>query len=159
MFTDRIANNLVGTAYANTLNVRPSNTAITYDIVFAIPALIILSIWVPVLVSLTGKMTFDYLRFLLNQTSIGRTVVGDSYFRVVKEDSEDHAYSPVSEKRTEPSQASASPRKTGRKLIDDTYCTASDTFQSRLRMTTRRWLEWRGKTPSHLVSSYVTQEN
>ncbi|KAH8922534.1 hypothetical protein BT69DRAFT_1282168 [Atractiella rhizophila] len=95
-------------------------------------------------------MTFDYLRFLLNQTSIGRTVVGDSYFRVVKEDSEDHAYSPVSEKRTEPSQASASPRKTGRKLIDDTYYTASDTFQSRLRMTTRRWLEWRGKTPSHL---------
>ncbi|KAH8922533.1 hypothetical protein BT69DRAFT_233610 [Atractiella rhizophila] len=47
-----IANNLVGTAYANTLNVRPSDTAITYDIVFAIPALIILSIWVPVLVSL-----------------------------------------------------------------------------------------------------------
>ncbi|KAH8926859.1 hypothetical protein BT69DRAFT_920478 [Atractiella rhizophila] len=151
MFTDRIANNLVGTAYANTLNVRPSDTAITYDIIFAIPALIILSIWVPVLVYtaillLTGKVTFDYLRFLLNQTSIGRTVVGDSYFRVVKEDSEDHTYSPVSEKRTGPSQTSASPRKTGRKLIDDTYYTASDTFQSRPRMTTRRWLESGGKT-------------
>ncbi|KAH8926858.1 hypothetical protein BT69DRAFT_1347711 [Atractiella rhizophila] len=146
IFTDKFANNVVGTAYANTLNVTPNDIVITYDIIFAIPALIVLSIWTLVLLYiavllLTGKVNLDYLRFLLNQTSIGRIAVGDSYFRVVIKDSEDHAHSPVPEKRAVPFQTSESPP-----VIDEASDSELDTSRSRLGMSTNRWAQSKGKT-------------
>jgi hypothetical protein len=86
IWTDIAANNLVGTDTATTLMVAPYVPSITYDSRYGIPALLLMFIWLPLFliatfILLRGRLRLSHLRHLLNQTSMGRVVVGDSAIR------------------------------------------------------------------------------
>jgi hypothetical protein len=61
---------------------------VMFDYLYGIPAFILLLVWLPtflvaVFALASGGVKLKYLRFLLNQTSVGRIVVGDSELKVV----------------------------------------------------------------------------
>ncbi|KAJ6463358.1 hypothetical protein C8R45DRAFT_1025425 [Mycena sanguinolenta] len=83
IFTDMIANTMVGTDSSTTLLVQDNVEAIAYDVRYAIPVLLLLLFWLPTFaisafVLATGLLKVSNLRFLLTHTGPGRIVVGDS---------------------------------------------------------------------------------
>ncbi|KAJ6463359.1 hypothetical protein C8R45DRAFT_1107722 [Mycena sanguinolenta] len=86
MWTDIMANNLVGTDSSSALLVQENVSAIAYDLRYAIPMLLLLLLWLPTfgmaaVVLMTGILKVSYVRFLLTHTGPGRIVVGDSALR------------------------------------------------------------------------------
>ncbi|KAF7373476.1 hypothetical protein MSAN_00557300 [Mycena sanguinolenta] len=86
MWTDIMANNLVGTDSSSTLLVHENVSAIAYDLRYAIPLFFLLLLWLPTFVIAafvltTGMLKVSYMRFLLTHTAPGRIVVGDSALR------------------------------------------------------------------------------
>jgi hypothetical protein len=88
IWTDLAANNLMG----NDTDPVPSTAeyieTVAFDFLYGIPAFILLLVWLPtflvaVFALASGGVELEYLRFLLNQTSVGRIVVGDSELKVV----------------------------------------------------------------------------
>ena len=88
IWTDLAANNLMG----NDTDTGPMAAkylhTVAFDYLYAIPAFILLLVWLPtflvaVFALASGGVKLKYLRFLLNQTSVGRIVVGDSELKVV----------------------------------------------------------------------------
>jgi hypothetical protein len=83
IWTDMVVNTLVGTDTATTLAVAVNQPSLSYDFKYSIPAFLSLAIWLPIFfaalfILLTGALRFSHMRHLLNQTSVGRIVVGDS---------------------------------------------------------------------------------
>ncbi|KAH8919874.1 hypothetical protein BT69DRAFT_1336917 [Atractiella rhizophila] len=94
IFSNIAANNVVGTSYADKLTITAIDKTITYKIVWAIPAFLLLALWTPLMlyaifVLVTGKVKLEYFRYLLNQTSVGRIVTGDSDLRTVRDSAND----------------------------------------------------------------------
>ncbi|KAF7297110.1 hypothetical protein MIND_00943900 [Mycena indigotica] len=86
MWTDVMANNLVGTASRTELQVTEHVPSVAYDLRYAIPALLLCIIWLPAVLSavfvlLTGLLKISYLKYLLAHTSAGRIALGDSALR------------------------------------------------------------------------------
>jgi hypothetical protein len=88
IWTDVVANTLVGTDTSNNISVAANEPSLSYDLKYSIPAFLSLAIWLPiflgaVVVLLTGTLRLSHMRHLLNQTSVGRIVVGDSALTTV----------------------------------------------------------------------------
>lgn len=88
IWTDLVANNLVGSDTNATLLVAENEPSVSYDLRYGIPAALLLVLWLPVFLAatfmlLTGTLNFSYMRYLLNHTSVGRIVVGGSALHVV----------------------------------------------------------------------------
>jgi len=88
IWTDLVANNLVGSDTNATLLVAENEPSVSYDLRYGIPAALLLALWLPVFLAatfmlLTGTLKFSYMRYLLNHTSVGRIVVGSSALHVV----------------------------------------------------------------------------
>lgn len=86
IWTDMMANNLVGTSSTTTLRAAPYVPSVDYDYRYGIPALLLVCIWLPLFlvasfILLSRGLKISYLRHLLNQTSIGRVLTGDSSIR------------------------------------------------------------------------------
>ncbi|KAF7373474.1 hypothetical protein MSAN_00557100 [Mycena sanguinolenta] len=86
MWTDIMANNLVGTDSRSTLVMQETISTIAYDLRYAIPLFLLLLLWLPTFVVAafvlaTGLLKVSYLRFFLTHTGPGRIVVGDSALR------------------------------------------------------------------------------
>ncbi|KAF7326948.1 hypothetical protein MVEN_02588900 [Mycena venus] len=86
IWTDIMANNMVGTDSRTTLLIGENVSAIAYDLRYAIPALLLFLLWLPtfggaVFVLVTGLLRLSYLKFLLTHTSSGRIALGDSALR------------------------------------------------------------------------------
>ncbi|KAF9444303.1 hypothetical protein P691DRAFT_796657 [Macrolepiota fuliginosa MF-IS2] len=91
VWTDKMANNFIGTQTNDTLLVAEYMKSIQYDFRFAIPGFILLSIWVPsflgaIFLFITRSLTFEYMKKMLNHTSVGRVVVGASSLRIRGQD-------------------------------------------------------------------------
>ncbi|KAF7763942.1 hypothetical protein Agabi119p4_8479 [Agaricus bisporus var. burnettii] len=87
IFTDIMANNIIGTHANHTLMVAEHLKTISYDFRFAIPGLLLLAIWIPsflfsALFFITRSVTFTHMKQVFNHTSVGRVVVGSSALRV-----------------------------------------------------------------------------
>jgi hypothetical protein len=87
VFTDVMANNIIGTQTNDTLLVADHLKTISYDFRYAIPGFILLAIWAPsfflaVFFFLTRAVTFRHMQQVFNHTSVGRVVVGTSALRV-----------------------------------------------------------------------------
>ncbi|KIJ28780.1 hypothetical protein M422DRAFT_269906 [Sphaerobolus stellatus SS14] len=83
IWTDILANNVLGTHTSSALLAAPNVHSVTYDLIYAIPLLLLLIIWVPSLLTAVGLLSskvlkISYIQNLLIQTSIGRVVMGDS---------------------------------------------------------------------------------
>jgi hypothetical protein len=83
VWTDLMANNALGTASSSSLLVQENVPSIAYDLRFAVPAILLFLLWVPlfggaVFVLVTGLLKFSHVRYLLNQTGAGRVALGDS---------------------------------------------------------------------------------
>jgi hypothetical protein len=81
VWTDIMANNLIGDHQSPSLLTYPYYPSITYDAKFAIPGLILVAIWIPVFfmsvfLLASRKISFTYMKQYLNHTSVGRVVVG-----------------------------------------------------------------------------------
>lgn len=88
IWTDILANNLMGTDTATTIFAVRYEPSVIYRLMYGIPALMLLVLWLPafvyaVFVLLSGSVRLSHLRYLLDQTSVGRVAVGDSAFRVM----------------------------------------------------------------------------
>jgi hypothetical protein len=88
IWTDMVANMLVGTDTASNLSVAPNEPSLSYDFKYSIPAFLSLAIWLPIFIAamvilLTGTLRISHMRHLLNQTSVGRIVVGDSVLSAI----------------------------------------------------------------------------
>ncbi|KAJ7938300.1 hypothetical protein B0H13DRAFT_2176213 [Mycena leptocephala] len=86
MWTDIMANNILGTDSRTTLLIGENVSSIAYDLRYAIPALLLLLLWIPsfagaVFVLVTGLLKVSYLRYLLTHTASGRIALGDSALR------------------------------------------------------------------------------
>ncbi|KAJ7468476.1 hypothetical protein FB451DRAFT_1400855 [Mycena latifolia] len=86
MWTDLMANNVMGSDSRTSLLVGENVPSVAYDLRYAIPALLLVLIWSPSLVGagfvlITGLLKVSYLRYLLNHTSAGRIALGDSALR------------------------------------------------------------------------------
>jgi hypothetical protein len=89
IWTDMVANTLVGTDTATTLAVAANQPSLSYDFKYSIPAFLSLAIWLPIFfaalfILLTGALRFSHMRYLLNQTSVGRIIVGDSALTAIR---------------------------------------------------------------------------
>ena len=78
-----VVNNIVGTDTATTLVVAVNQPSLSYNFKYSIPAFLMLATWLPIFfaalfILLTGALQFSHMRHLLNQTSVGRIIVGDS---------------------------------------------------------------------------------
>ncbi|EKM76735.1 hypothetical protein AGABI1DRAFT_115621, partial [Agaricus bisporus var. burnettii JB137-S8] len=87
VFTDIMANNLIGTMTNDTLLVADHLKTISYDFKYAIPGFLLVAIWTPsiflaLLFFLTRTVTFTRMKQVFNHTSVGRVVVGSSALRV-----------------------------------------------------------------------------
>ncbi|KAJ6524516.1 hypothetical protein B0H19DRAFT_1276476 [Mycena capillaripes] len=85
MWTDMMANNMLGTDSRTTLLIGENVPAVSYDLHYAIPALLLL-LWIPTFaggcfVLLSGLLKLSYLRYLLTHTASGRIALGDSALR------------------------------------------------------------------------------
>ncbi|KIM73246.1 hypothetical protein PILCRDRAFT_731444 [Piloderma croceum F 1598] len=83
IWTDMVVNTLVGNDTATILAVAANQPSLSYDFKYSIPAFLSLAIWLPIFfaalfILLTGTLRFSHMRHLLNQTSVGRIIVGDS---------------------------------------------------------------------------------
>ncbi|KAJ7160899.1 hypothetical protein C8R46DRAFT_1194302 [Mycena filopes] len=100
MWTDMMANNVLGTDTRATLVIGENVASVAYDLRYAIPALLLVLIWLPalagaLLVLVTGLLKMDYLRYLLTHTSSGRIALGDSALRPVNTQPGGYATPPV----------------------------------------------------------------
>lgn len=82
IWTDIAANALLGTSTATSINVVENRPSATYNMLYGIPVVILLVIWIPVIsmllvAALTGFRP-SHLHTILDQTSVGRMVVKDS---------------------------------------------------------------------------------
>jgi hypothetical protein len=87
VFTDVIANNIIGTQSNDTLLVADHLKSISYDFRYAIPGFLLLAIWTPSFLLaafffLIRTVTFGHMKQVFNHTSVGRVVVGTSALRV-----------------------------------------------------------------------------
>jgi hypothetical protein len=87
VFTDVMANNIIGTQTNDTLLVADHLKSISYDFRYAIPGFLLLAIWTPsflltVFFFLTRTITLRHMKDVFNHTSVGRVVVGTSALRV-----------------------------------------------------------------------------
>lgn len=88
IWTDMVANTLVGTDTAGIVDVAAYEPSLSYDFRYSIPAFLSLAMWLPIFLSaavilLAGALRISHMRHLLNQTSLGRIVVGDSTLAMV----------------------------------------------------------------------------
>jgi hypothetical protein len=88
IWTDLMANNLVGNNTSTMIMFAKYEPSITFDYVYGIPAFLLLLVWTPVIfvalfALVTRGVTLSHLLYLLNQTSVGRTVLGDSALKAV----------------------------------------------------------------------------
>ncbi|KAJ7115566.1 hypothetical protein C8R43DRAFT_1038842 [Mycena crocata] len=86
IWTDLMANNMMGSDTRTTLLVAENVPSTAYDLRYAIPALFVLLIWIPslagaVFVLITGLLKVSYLKYLINHTGAGRIALGDSALR------------------------------------------------------------------------------
>ncbi|KAJ7226317.1 hypothetical protein C8J57DRAFT_1197617 [Mycena rebaudengoi] len=87
VWTDLMANNVLGSDTRQTLLVGENVPTIAYDLRYAIPALLLLLLWVPSLAGalfvlvMPGMLKVSYLRHLIDHTAAGRIAVGDSALR------------------------------------------------------------------------------
>lgn len=86
IWTDFMANNVLGTATNSTIMVAQNHPSLAYDLRFAIPGFILFLIWAPaffIALALLAarKLKFAYVSQVLNHTSLGRVVVGASLLR------------------------------------------------------------------------------
>lgn len=87
-WTEFIANNLVGNHTATTVSAIRNVPSVDFDLRYGIPIFLLILIWIPtllvtVILIILGKIKLSHIRITLNQTSVGRIVVGDSVLRVV----------------------------------------------------------------------------
>ncbi|KAF9468272.1 hypothetical protein BDZ94DRAFT_1304553 [Collybia nuda] len=83
IWTDIVANNLVGSESHSTLAVASLGPSVTYDLKYGIPLLVLFLIWAPsfigsAIVLLFGMLRISRIRDFLNHTSVGRLAVGHS---------------------------------------------------------------------------------
>ncbi|KAF8886341.1 hypothetical protein BD779DRAFT_1673257 [Infundibulicybe gibba] len=88
IWTDLLANNIVGNATSNQLTFTPFQPSISYNPIFAIPAILLLVIWLlafsaAVFILASRSLTISHLRDLIDHTSVGRVVVGDSRLTLI----------------------------------------------------------------------------
>ncbi|KAF8886340.1 hypothetical protein BD779DRAFT_1786575 [Infundibulicybe gibba] len=88
IWTDLLANNIVGNATSNQLTFTPFQPSTSYHLVFAIPAILLFAIWLLAFLAaafiLTSRsLTISHLRDLIDHTSVGRVVVGDSRLTLI----------------------------------------------------------------------------
>jgi len=88
VWADLMANNALGSASNSTLLVQKNMPSIAYDLRFAVPALFLLILWVPLFggaafVLIAGLLKFSYVRLLLNNTGAGRVALGNSALKPV----------------------------------------------------------------------------
>ncbi|KAJ6583899.1 hypothetical protein DFH09DRAFT_1143733 [Mycena vulgaris] len=85
IWTDIMANNLMGTDSRTSLLVRENVPTVTYDLRYAAPALLFLLLWIPSLVGsvfiLIKRPVISHLRHLLTHTGVGRAALGNSALR------------------------------------------------------------------------------
>ncbi|KAJ7226321.1 hypothetical protein C8J57DRAFT_206099 [Mycena rebaudengoi] len=87
VWTDVMANNILGSDTRQTLLVSENVPTIAYDLRYAIPALLLLLLWLPSLAGalfilvMPGMLKVSYLRHLISHTAAGRIAVGDSALR------------------------------------------------------------------------------
>ncbi|EKM76725.1 hypothetical protein AGABI1DRAFT_108582 [Agaricus bisporus var. burnettii JB137-S8] len=87
VFTDIMANNIIGTRTNDTLMVAEHLKTLSYDFKYAIPGFLLLAIWIPsfllsTLFFFTRSVTFTHMKQVFNHISVGRVVVGTSALRV-----------------------------------------------------------------------------
>ncbi|KAG2186748.1 hypothetical protein INT44_002974 [Umbelopsis vinacea] len=80
IWTDLMVNNVVGTSTNATASVSAYPEQLAYSYVFAIPGLLLLAIWIPIVATafgalITRRVTKSIAIQALNQTSIGRVVM------------------------------------------------------------------------------------
>lgn len=99
MWTDLMANNVLGTDSRSILviqaNLNVPSTAYAYDVRFAVPALLLLILWVPmfgvtIIVLTSGMLKFSHIRHLLNHTGAGRIALGNSALKPLHPDGSSH---------------------------------------------------------------------
>ncbi|KAJ7226316.1 hypothetical protein C8J57DRAFT_1585905 [Mycena rebaudengoi] len=96
VWTDLMANNVLGSETRQTLLVGENVPTIAYDLRYAIPALLLLLLWVPSLAGalfvlvMPGMLKVSYLRHLIDHTAAGRIAVGDSALRPMNAASPGH---------------------------------------------------------------------
>ncbi|KAF9469427.1 hypothetical protein BDZ94DRAFT_1231777 [Collybia nuda] len=83
IWTDMVANSLVGTETHSTLVAASLEPSVTYDLRYAIPLLLLFIIWVPSFLASTfilvlGRLKVTYLRDFIDHTAVGRLALGDS---------------------------------------------------------------------------------
>ncbi|KAF8215081.1 hypothetical protein K438DRAFT_1800698 [Mycena galopus ATCC 62051] len=83
MWADLMANNALGTTSNSSLLIQPNVPSIAYDLWFAVPAIILFILWVPlfggtVFVLVAGLLKLSHVRHLLNHTGVGRVALGTS---------------------------------------------------------------------------------
>jgi hypothetical protein len=86
IWTDLVANNMIGSDTRTTLLVSPSVPGLAYDYRYGVPAFMMLAIWAVLLafgvvVVASGRVRLASLRVLLNHTSAGRIILGHSVLR------------------------------------------------------------------------------
>ncbi|KAG2184428.1 hypothetical protein INT43_000337 [Umbelopsis isabellina] len=80
VWTDFMANNVIGTGFPSTATVASRGQSVSYNLHYAIPAFITLALWLPTIVFalillFTNRVTLHELKNAINQTSIGRSVI------------------------------------------------------------------------------------
>ncbi|KAG2184425.1 hypothetical protein INT43_000334 [Umbelopsis isabellina] len=80
VWTDFMANNVIGTGFLPTATISPRGQSVSYNLLYAIPAFVTLALWLPTIVFalvllFTKRVTLHELKNAINQTSIGRSVV------------------------------------------------------------------------------------
>jgi len=83
VWTDLMANNLVGTDMNTTPLVTRHEPSVRYDLKYGIPAALLLAFWLPfflgaVFMFIIGTLKLAHIRHLLNATSAGRILLGHS---------------------------------------------------------------------------------
>ncbi|KAJ7631900.1 hypothetical protein DFH06DRAFT_1438351 [Mycena polygramma] len=86
MWTDMMANNMLGSDSRTSLLIGENVSAVAYDLRYAIPAAILFLLWIPtfagaLFVLVTGLLKVSYVRYLLTHTASGRIALGDSALR------------------------------------------------------------------------------
>ncbi|KAJ3554106.1 hypothetical protein NP233_g12493 [Leucocoprinus birnbaumii] len=86
VWTDMMANNVIGTQRNGMLWAADHLRTLQYDLKYAIPGFLLLLIWLPsfsgaLFLLVTRSMTFQRMRAVLNHTSVGRVIVGTSALR------------------------------------------------------------------------------
>ncbi|KAJ6583878.1 hypothetical protein DFH09DRAFT_1274966 [Mycena vulgaris] len=86
IWTDIMANNLMGTDSRTSLLVKEYVPSIAYDLRYSVPAFLLVLLWIPsfigsAFVLLTGSVKISHLRHLLNHTGAGRVALENSALR------------------------------------------------------------------------------